>query len=88
MKDFLHANYFAAAAADNPNFEAWPPPSNEESLYASMLPLWGMPIGELWDLEALDGKCKEMKRWKFLLSSALENVPRGVGSPLNALATF
>lgn len=88
MKDFLHDNYFAAAAADNANFEAWPPPSNEGSLHASMLPLWGMPIGELWDLEALGAKCKELKRWTFLLTSAPGNIPGGVGSPPNALAMF
>lgn len=88
MKDFLHDTYFAAAATDNANFEAWPPPSFEDSLHASMLPLWGMPIGELWDLEALSAKCKVLGRWTFLLTSAPGNVPGGVGSPPNALAMF
>lgn len=88
MKDFLHDTYFAAAATDSINFEAWPPPSIEESLHASMLPLWGMPIGELWDLEELGRKCIELRRWTFLLTSAPGNVPGGVGSPPNALAMF
>lgn len=88
MKDFLHDTYFAAAACDNANFEAWPPPSFEESLHASLLPLWGMPIGELWDFEILSAKCKELQRWTFLLTSAPGNVPGGVGSPPNALALF
>lgn len=88
MKDFLHDTYFAAAACDNANFEAWPPPSFEASLHASLLPLWGMPIGELWDLEGLSEKCKTMGRWSFLLTSAPGNVPGGVGSPPNALALF
>lgn len=88
MKDFLHDNYFAAAAADNANFEAWPPPSFEGSLHAVMLPLWGMPLGELWDLEALSEKCQELGRWMFLVTSAPSNVPGGVGSPPNALAIF
>lgn len=88
MKDFLHDTYFAAAATDSMNFEAWPPPSVHESLHASMLPLWGMPIGELWDLETLSDKCKELGRWTFLLTSAPGNVPGGVGSPPNALAMF
>jgi hypothetical protein len=88
MKDFLHDSYFAAAACDNANFEAWPPPSIEGSLHASMLPLWGMPIGELWDFEGLSEKCKELGRWTFLLTSAPTNVPGGVGSPPNALALF
>ncbi|KAH7072152.1 hypothetical protein BKA63DRAFT_63724 [Paraphoma chrysanthemicola] len=88
MKDFLHDTYFAAAACDNANFEAWPPPSLEGSLHASMLPLWGMPIGELWDFEALSVKCKELGRWTFLVTSAPGNVPGGVGSAPNALALF
>ncbi|KAJ4288930.1 hypothetical protein N0V90_011271 [Kalmusia sp. IMI 367209] len=88
MKDFLHDNYFAAAASDSANFEVWPPHSVEESLHAIMLPLWGMPIGELWDLEALSEKCKSGQRWTFLLTSAPGNVPGGVGSPPNALAMF
>jgi hypothetical protein len=88
MKDFLYDTYFAAAACDNANFEVWPPASIEESLHASMLPLWGMPIGELWDFERLSEKCKELGRWTFLLTSAPGNVPGGVGSPPNALALF
>jgi kynurenine formamidase len=88
MKDLLHDTYFAAAASDSMNFEAWPPTSIEESLHASMLPLWGMPVGELWDLEGLSIKCKELGRWTFLLTSAPGNVPGGVGSPPNALAMF
>lgn len=88
MKDFLHDNYFAAAASDNANFEVWPPDSTNDSLHASMLPLWGMPIGELWDLEALSEKCVAHERWTFLLTSSPGNVPGGVGSPPNALAMF
>lgn len=88
MKDFLHDSYFAAAASDSPMFEAWPPKSFEASLHAAMLPLWGMPIGELWDLEALGVRCGQEKRWTFLLTSSPANVPGGVGSPPNALALF
>ncbi|KAH6643490.1 hypothetical protein C7974DRAFT_381646 [Boeremia exigua] len=88
MKDFLHDFYFAAAASDNPSLEAWPPESFAVSLHASMLPLWGMPIGELWNLEALSQKCQQEKRWAFLVTSAPANVPGGVASPPNALALF
>jgi kynurenine formamidase len=88
MKDFLHDTYFAAAASDNLALEAWPPSSLEGSLHANMLALWGMPMGELWDLEALSEKCKELKRWTFLLTSSPINVPGGIGSPPNAIALF
>ncbi|KAH6629651.1 hypothetical protein C7974DRAFT_190611 [Boeremia exigua] len=88
MKDFLHDSYFAAAVADNASLEVWPPKSVEASLHASLLPLWGMPIGELWDLEGLSEKCRQENRWTFLLTSSPANVPGGVGSPPNALALF
>lgn len=88
VKDFLHDSYFAAIAADNPSLEAWPPQSFETSLHAALLPLWGMPIGELWDLEALSQKCRQENRWTFLVTSSPANVPGGVGSPPNALALF
>lgn len=88
MKDFLHDSYFAATAADNTSLEAWPPRNLEGSLHAALLPLWGMPIGELWDLEALSQKCRRESRWTFLMTSSPANVPGGVGSPPNALALF
>lgn len=87
-KDFLHDGYFAAAATDNAHFEVWPPQSFEESLHACMLPLWGMPIGELWDLEGLARQCECEGRWEFLLVSAPGDVPGGVGSAPNAVAIF
>jgi len=86
MKDFLHDSYFAAVATDNTSLEVWPPTSFEASLHAALLPLWGMPIGELWDLEALSLKCRQEHRWTFLLTSSPANVPGGVGSPPNAMA--
>ncbi|KAF2998973.1 hypothetical protein E8E13_007345 [Curvularia kusanoi] len=86
MKDFLHDTYFAAVAADNMSLEAWPPQSFEASLHAALLPLWGVPIGELWDLEALSQKCQQENRWTFLVTSSPANVPGGVGSPPNAMA--
>lgn len=88
MKDFLHDSYFAAIATDNTSLEVWPPHSFEKSLHAALLPLWGMPIGELWDLEALGQMCRRENRWTFLMTSSPANIPGGVGSPPNALALF
>ncbi|KAJ0414153.1 hypothetical protein BJY00DRAFT_321243 [Aspergillus carlsbadensis] len=50
---------------------------------------WGMPIGELFDLEVLAGVCEELGRYTFLLASEPVNVVPGVvASPPNALAFF
>ncbi|KAF2399759.1 hypothetical protein EJ06DRAFT_33873 [Trichodelitschia bisporula] len=87
MLDFLHDNYFAAAAADCIALEAWPP-GKENVLHAHMLPRWGMPIGELFDLEGVVEKCHREGRWTFLLSAAPDAVPGSIGSKANALAIF
>lgn len=50
--------------------------------------MWGMPLGELWDLEALAIACEEEKRWSFFLTSAPLNNPGGIASPPNAVAIF
>lgn len=87
MLDFLHDNYFSAVAGDTPAFEAWP--SNQDWLcHQFLLPLWGVPIGEMWDLEKLAETCKEQGIYEFYFSSIPTNVPGGVGSYPNALAIF
>lgn len=91
MIDFLHDNYFAAGVGDNPMLEAWPPKTFSTSdycLHAFMLPMWGMPIGELWDLEKLSDKCKKEGRYTFFLTSSPDYVHGSVGSRPNALAIF
>jgi len=55
-------------------------------VHTSLLPLLGMPIGELWDLDALAADCAEDGRFTFLLTSAPLRIRRGVASPPNALA--
>jgi hypothetical protein len=47
-----------------------------------------MPIGELWDLEALSVISERLGRWTFFLTSASMNVPGGIASDPNALAFF
>ncbi|ROT38298.1 hypothetical protein SODALDRAFT_400672 [Sodiomyces alkalinus F11] len=86
MVDFLHDHYFAAAVSDQICFEMWPPKSLAESLHAFMLPLWGMPIGELFDLEKLSEVCRTEKRYTFLLSSSPAVVRGSIGSPANSIA--
>ncbi|KAK4959246.1 hypothetical protein LTR10_004048 [Elasticomyces elasticus] len=84
--DFLHDNYFSAVAGDQPGFECWPP--KDLSLHTYLLPLWGTPIGEMWDLERLSEMCKERKQYAFFFASSPQNVPGGVGSVSNAMAIF
>ncbi|RFU26455.1 hypothetical protein B7463_g9890, partial [Scytalidium lignicola] len=87
MLDFLHDNYFSAVAGDTPAFEAWP--SNQDWFcHQFLLSLWGVPIGEMWDLEKLAKTCKERKQYEFYFSSMPTNVPGGVGSYPNAMAIF
>ncbi len=57
-----------------------------EFLHFHMLAFFGMPIGEMWNLEALAEDCAADGRYDFFLTSAPLNVPGGVGSPPNALA--
>lgn len=59
-----------------------------EVLHQWFLGLFGMNIGELWDLKALSQACKEKKKYSFLITSCPLNVPGSVGSPPNALAIF
>jgi hypothetical protein len=49
---------------------------------------FGLPIGELFDLEALADQCKKHGRWSFFVTSEPLNLVGGVGSPPNAIAIF
>lgn len=87
--------HFAAVAGDMIAYEHIPPvidgkdgPVSELVLHQYFLGLFGMSIGELWDLKALSETCHRLKRYSFLLTSVPLNVPGGIGSPPNALAIF
>jgi hypothetical protein len=55
-------------------------------MHFRLIPLLGMPIGELWWLDDLAADCAEDGVYEFFFTSAPLNVPGGVGSPPNALA--
>ncbi|KAF2770563.1 hypothetical protein EJ03DRAFT_310527 [Teratosphaeria nubilosa] len=89
--------HFAAVAGDMIAFEHIPainPETGKEDaisglvLHQYFLSLFGMSIGELWDLKELSETCKRLNRYSFLLTSVPLNVPGGIGSPPNALAVF
>ncbi|HEX5266453.1 MAG TPA: cyclase family protein, partial [Acidimicrobiales bacterium] len=51
----------------------------------SLLPLLGLPIGEMWDLDALAEDCAADGVYEGLFTSAPLNLRAGVASPPNAL---
>ncbi|KAK0720248.1 hypothetical protein B0H67DRAFT_575447 [Lasiosphaeris hirsuta] len=87
---------FAAVAGDAHAFEALPPVKPNGSpgeafelvLHPYFLNMFGMPIGELWDLKALGEYCKKAGKYSFLLTSMPLNHPGLVASPPNAVAIF
>jgi len=89
---------FAAVASDAISFELYPPKTSypredgEELqgrfMHEYLLAGWGMPIGELFDLEALSELCQQENRWDFFVASAPLNMPGGVSSPPNCIAIF
>lgn len=88
--------HFAAVASDNVSFETIPLTNSDGSpwqpkdlvLHWWFLSMFGLPIGELWDLAALSAHCKATGRYSFFLTSVPLNMPNLVASPPNALAIF
>jgi hypothetical protein len=83
--------HIAAVAADNPSFEMWPPaglPAGEwwRRMREDPEGLLGLPIGELWDLDALAEDCAADGRYEAMLTSAPLHLRHGAASPPNALA--
>lgn len=72
---------FAAVASDSASFERGPATGDyndpEVTIHQWALAGWGMPIGEMFDLEKLAQACRERERWSFFLCS----VPLKVGLP-------
>ena len=84
----------AAVAGDQPALEVFPPGTGAEEtddlegrfLHFQLLPRLGMPIGELFDLDALAEACAADGRYDFMFTSAPLRLRNGVASPPNALA--
>jgi hypothetical protein len=94
--------HIAAIAADNPGVEVGPPGARTPELEATwradpeqaaetmlhfvLLPLLGIPLGELFDFDALAEHCAADGRYTALFTSAPLNLHAGVATPPNALA--
>ncbi|EJD06154.1 uncharacterized protein FOMMEDRAFT_119688 [Fomitiporia mediterranea MF3/22] len=87
MKRFLWNNHFAAIASDQPALERWPPEEGTH-MHQTIIGLWGMPIGEMFDLEKLSEVCAANGRYTFFFTSWPLNVLGGCASPPNAAAYF
>ena len=78
----------AAVAADNPALEAMP--FSRETvggwLHYRLIPMLGVAVGELWELDPLASHCAEDGVWEGFLTSAPLRLPNGIGSPANAIA--
>lgn len=70
---WLWESRFAAVASDCPSFERGPimGPFNDpdRNVHQWALAGWGMPLGEMFDLEVLSAQCKKLGRYSFFISS-------------------
>jgi kynurenine formamidase len=78
----------AALAADNPAVEVAPGSPAIGSLHRRLVPLLGLPLGELYDFERLAAELQRRQRSAFLFASVPLNLPGGVGSPGNAVTVL
>lgn len=85
---FMWDNHFAAVASDAVSFEVFPPVNPQYDLHHHLLTGWGLPIGEMFDLDGLAETCKQLGRWTFFVSSSPLNHAQGVSSPPNCMALF
>lgn len=85
---WIWENEFAAIAGDQPAFEAWPIQNPPFWMHEWLLAGWGLPIGELFDLEHLSQECKAKNRYTFFFSSVPLKIRGGVASPPNGVAIF
>ncbi len=55
-------------------------------LHRILIPLLGLTIGELWDLDAVAAACRRRRRHDVFVTAQPLNLLGGVGSPANAVA--
>ena len=83
---FLWDTGFAAVCGDAIAWEAFPGTPEDGFMHETILGLWGMPIGEMFDLERLADDCAADGRYEFFFAAAPFNKLGGVASPSNTLA--
>ncbi|MFD4506095.1 cyclase family protein [Streptomyces sp. NPDC058457] len=86
---WLHRTEIAAVATDTWGLEVRPSGFAEpaaEPLHRIAVPHLGLPLGELWDLEALAEDCAADGVYEFLLVAAPLPGTGAVGTPVNPIA--
>jgi hypothetical protein len=87
VTEFLWDNQIAAVAADNSALEATRAGDSAPlALHVGLIARLGMPLGELWLLDAPAADCAADGVYNTMIVSAPLNVRGGAGSPANALA--
>ena len=87
MAAWLWNNRVAAIGTDCPAVEPLPIDfADEGALHYRLLPLLGLPLGELFVLAPLAEDCARDRRYEFMVVSAPMNVEGGIASPPNAVA--
>jgi kynurenine formamidase len=86
MVEHLWNLHIAAVATDTLGVEVMDQRGDYEFfLHEHLLPLFGMPIGEMWMLDALAADCAATGVYECLLVSVPLNLRGGVGSPPQAV---
>lgn len=83
---WLWDNHVAAVVADNIAVEPIPWFDDRGPLHYRLIPLLGMPLGELFTFEELAADCAEDGIYECMLAAAPLHLFGGVASPGNALA--
>ena len=86
MPAWLWDHHVSAVIADNPAVEMIPAQPGLGFLHPQALPLLGLPLGEMWDLDALAADCAAEGTFDSFFVSAPVHLPHGVASPPNAIA--
>ncbi|KAI9494490.1 hypothetical protein BDB00DRAFT_761891 [Zychaea mexicana] len=78
-------NRFSAVASDAVAFESFPVLDWSNSCHSQFLGAYGMPIGEMFYLEALAEDSAKDGQYEYLFTSAPLNKYQGVATPPNAI---
>jgi hypothetical protein len=77
---------FAAVAADSPAVEAVPFETKVDGFFYRVIPLLGLALGEMFQLDSLAEACADDGVYEGFFSAAPLNKVGGSGAPANAIA--